>query len=309
MTDVCQYNCPYCLPGSLKNFTLKKSTISADGYGKIAKILSSIPISKIRFTGGEPLLRPDLNKIIDSWRRIIPYAEYAITTNAQLFPLKFNELALSGIDYVNVHIDTMKQEKYEKIMGKGNLEHILISIEKATEIFKKIKLNMVLQKGVNDEELFEFLKFSKKTGIMVRFIELMNTGSAQRYASEKFMSKKEAIEKINTFGFVEKIEKDKISDPAEKYIEKALNVEFGIIASESAPFCASCDRLRLGVNGVLKTCLYSSKGLDLLPALENQKNAIALEKKVTKVINNKVSLYSLFRSKEMKSFSMSEIGG
>ncbi|USN50609.1 MAG: radical SAM protein [Myxococcales bacterium] len=296
----CQLRCNYCDPP--QKFSNQKLSLSS--YQKLACALQTIPIEKIRFTGGEPLLRKELPSIVEIFSEYFPGSKRALTTNGLLFTKRAQSLWQAGLRHITFHLDSLNESRYANLMGKGSVASVLNAIEKAQAIGFETKLNMVVQQSNNDDELLDFLLMAKKYKLEVRFIELMNTGSAQDFVKENFLSGKKIIEKIKSYGEVIAMPRKHASDPAQQFYFSALNVNFGLIASDTQPFCENCNRLRLSASGKLYGCLYDSVGVDLLK--EDEKK---LEACIKQSVENKESFHPSLNKHRRRLFSMSQTGG
>lgn len=304
----CQYRCSYCLPGSVKPFAHKPNWLKRKDYASIANALASFPIRKVRFTGGEPLLRSDLCEIVSAFRASLPGAKLSLTTNAQHLQKAAEGLLDSGITSINVHIDTLVGSKYKNVMGNGDLDSILPSLFEIKPRLEELKINVVLQNGVNDDELVSFIAFSKEHKIEVRFIELMNTGSARDYVSKHFLSGKSALAILSRHYQLREIPRRHRSDPAALFEIPDLGIRFGLIASDTQPFCSACDRLRLTAEGTLKGCLYAPSGVPLAALVKAGASSEQMTKAIEQAIAGKKSFHPLVAGSE-HNFSMAEIGG
>jgi cyclic pyranopterin phosphate synthase len=304
--DHCQLRCKYCLPEAFPQFLSKKLWLSLSHYQKIALLLRRLPLAKIRFTGGEPLLRPDLPEIIRIFAQALPEIPLALTTNGLSFKKNLaHELKRVGLRGITFHLDTLKEQRYEKIMGKkGQVAQVLQAITTAQCLDLAPKINTVVQKHINDDELLNFLLFSQKINSEVRFIEIMNTGSAMSFAAKNFISGQEILSIISKNFHITPQPRVHKSDPAERFFIKDLNLYFGLIASDTRPFCAHCTRLRLSANGRLHTCLYDNAGTQL----NFNEDEEHLWNQITAKIDKKISLHPLSQAPR-RIFSMSQIGG
>lgn len=306
--DQCQLRCNYCLPQALDQFLAKETWLTLPQYEKIAKALLPLKIEKVRFTGGEPLLRKDLPAIIKIFGRIISNAKLAVTTNGLRFVSVAYQLVDSGISAVTFHLDTLKEERYKKIMGPGEITTVLKAISYAQKVGLKVKINMVVQKDLNDDELWDFLLLSQKLSVQVRFIELMNTGSARDFVSATFISGSDIINKISRHSRVIEKGRKQSTDPAELFFVEKLGIDFGLIASDTRPFCGNCNRLRLSADGRLRTCLYEPVGHGLGLKSQLMPSDEELMVNIMKVIAQKMSFHPA-QKKARSPFSMSQIGG
>jgi GTP 3',8-cyclase len=297
----CQLRCNYCLPNAF-DVVAKKFWLTKSDYKKIAVALRLFDIRKIRFTGGEPLLRPDLPTIIEEFSQVFFEIPKALTTNGLCFAALCTDLIRAGLNAVTFHLDTLKDHRYRGIMGRGQVKTVLDAIDLAKAHNLLVKLNVVVQKNINDDEIYDFLWWSKSTSIEVRFIELMNTGSAKDYVQKTFMSGAAILKKIQDRTRILPLARQNQHAPAETFFAPDLNIKFGLIASDTRPFCHSCDRLRLSADGHLRSCLYEPVGKRL-----NTDDEAALIREIKNVVGNKTSFHPSVR--KSADFSMAQIGG
>ncbi len=301
--DQCQLRCGFCLPDGPKNILPKSDWLTIEQYQKISLALKSFNIQKVRFTGGEPLLRPQLASIIEVFAKNIPQSVLSLTTNGLKFlPIK-EDLKRAGLKNLNFHLDTLDKNNYRRLMGQGSVDQVLTAIDEALALGFFTKINVVVQKGRNDHELRDFLKLSKKLNVEVRFIELMNTGSAKQYVQNTFLSGQDILTAIGGQEIIS-LGRKKPSDPAEIFWAKELDVKFGLIASDTKPFCQNCDRLRLSPNGELRTCLYQPVGQKIPHWLSIDE----MTKSIKDIILMKSSYHPALK-KDRRDFSMSQMGG
>lgn len=247
-------------------------------------------------------MRRELPSIVEIFRNDFKNAKVAITTNGLRFAEQASLLKNTGVDQITFHLDSLDQNKYRQHMGNGSVINIIEAIQLAKHLGFFVKLNMVVQKGINDDELGSFLWFSKEHNIPVRFIELMDTGSAKEHVQKHFMSGKEILLAINnTFPIISRGRTD-IHSPAEEFYASVLDIAFGLIASDTRPFCENCNRLRLSADGHLRGCLYETQGLPLIEHPEEMANLIRIK------TLQKESFHPLQR-KNRPNFSMAHIGG
>jgi cyclic pyranopterin phosphate synthase len=301
----CQLRCGYCLPDARPKFLDKKHWLSLADYQKIARVLQDFSLAKIRFTGGEPLLRPDLPQIVSIFSQTLPKIPLALTTNG----LRFNKncaqnLKYAGLSTITFHLDTLVPDRYEKIMGKGQVITVLDALKRAQDLGFKTKINTVVQKDLNSSELREFLLLSKKLGVEVRFIEIMNTGSAAGFVAHNFISGSDILSLLAQDFNLRPLARIHESDPAEGFFVEELGLRFGLIASDTRPFCQNCTRLRLSADGRLHTCLYDNDAEQL--NFENDEESIKASIKAK--IARKTSLHPLVQLPR-RIFSMSQTGG
>lgn len=299
--EQCQLECGYCRP-SLAKVTAKSARLTPEHYARLAEALVELQPRKLRFTGGEPLLREELAEIVAGFRRWLPAVPLAVTTNGALLPARLPELVSAGLSSATVHVDSLRPERYRELMGGGELSLALEGVAAAKERLGRVKLNVVVQRGRNDDELDDFLDWSEREGVEVRFIELMNTGSAVEFTRAHFLSGAEVVRRLGG----RPVPRREPGDPAALF--RVPGVTFGVIASDSAPFCGACDRLRLSASGVLRTCLYAPSGLDLGGLLRAGAGKRQLASALRVTLSMKRSHHPS-QQVERAPFSMAAVGG
>ena len=279
ITDVCNYKCTYCLPqGYKKTPGDNRSFMSAEELSRLAKALSELGVCKIRLTGGEPTVRKDFFNILKDMKQNSKIEKVTMTTNGYRLDKIAKKLHESGLDGINISIDSLERETFKNLTGHDRLPEILTGIKTLQDLdFKSIKVNAVLLKGINDTEKdFEiFSNFIKDNKIDFRFIELMQTGDNKDYFKKNHVSAKifkDYLEKNNwlyqTYG--------KDAGPALNYIHPDFEGKFGVIAPYSKDFCKSCNRLRITARGDLRLCLFGNTGTSIRHLLQkdNQKDEL-----------------------------------
>jgi GTP 3',8-cyclase len=308
LLEQCQLRCGYCLPGAAQSFTDKGRWLRASDYARLAPHLAARGVDKLRFTGGEPLLRDDVAEVVAAFRRALPGADLALTTNGQRLDRHLDKLAAAGLDRLTVHLDTLKPERYVELMGPGLPDEVLALSLAAKGRLGEVKLNMVAQRGLNHDELLDFLALSRETGLEVRFIELMNTGSAPEHVQRAFISGAELLAGLRAHRPVSALPRRRASDPAALYRCDDDGTVFGIIASDTEPFCERCDRLRLTAEGRLKGCLYQPGGVPLGEALRAGASDEALRELLDAGLDDKRPWHPSV-AEERPAFSMADVGG
>ncbi len=258
LTDRCNLNCIYCNPNGKLTYTEKSDLLTFEEIERTVDIFTSLGVNKIRLTGGEPLARKNINDLfvrLNEIKKRKPF-ELAITTNGLLLEDKIEELKDSGLERVNISLDSLNPYSFARITGSDELITVLKSINKAVQLGIKVKLNTVVIKGINDSELLEFCKFSIDNGINVRFIEFMPF-SNNGWNNEKFIRTDEMLELIRSKYTLEKL--PDTNSPAVDYQISGTNGKISFINSISDHFCSTCNRLRITPNGMLKLCLFSSQ--------------------------------------------------
>jgi len=261
LLDACNMNCLYCMPDE-KEFMAKKSWVSGEELCEISSKLVVYGIDEIRLTGGEPLLRPDFRTIVNGLDKL-PLSKFGLTTNGIHLERELEFLKGTSLKHLNISLDSLNKENFERITQTNTFSRVYHSIVKAHSMGFKVKVNAVLLKGINDseEELDRFVEFSQKTGIEVRFLELMRIGVANNYFEKHFISAGEIIKRLKLKNQLEDKEVPKDSTSFNFYLSNGG--EIGFIASESRPFCGHCSRLRIGADGALRPCLFMDHGVSL----------------------------------------------
>ena len=271
ITDVCNYKCTYCLPqGYKKTPGDTRSFMTAEEISRLAKALSELGVCKIRLTGGEPTVRKDFFNSLKDIKQNSKIEKVTMTTNGYRLDKIAKQLHESGLDGINISIDSLNRKTFQNLTGHDRLQEILNGIKILQDLdFKSIKVNAVLLKGINDtnKDFEEFSNFIKNTKIDFRFIELMQTGDNKNYFKKNHVSAKifkDYLKKNNwlyqTYG--------KDAGPALNYIHPDFGGKFGVIAPYSKDFCKTCNRLRITARGDLRLCLFGNTGTSIRHLLQ-----------------------------------------
>lgn len=302
LIDTCNYRCGYCMPEETFDksyqFLKPEQRLSFDEIIKAVKAFAKLGVNKIRLTGGEPLLRKNLPQLVESIRKIEGILDIALTTNGQLLDRHLESLIDSGLDRINISLDTLNPEVYYQNSGKkGTLAPVLKAIDNATNSrLKSVKLNCVLQEGVNSSNYLDLLKKYQDTRVQVRFIEFMDVGNKNKWNINKVVPFAEIYKQINKKWPLESMDQNYYGEVASRYKYQNHQGEIGFINSISQPFCGECTRARLSADGKLYTCLFANKFHDLKPIIKNQ-NSLDLESEIIKIWTNRNDRYSELRNK------------
>ncbi|MDU6878418.1 GTP 3',8-cyclase MoaA [Clostridium tepidum] len=304
VTDRCNLRCIYCMP---PEGILKKDHNDIMRYEEIFNVIktaSLLGIDKVRFTGGEPLILKNIDKLIYNTSKISSIRDIAMTTNAVLLEDRVEDLKKAGLKRLNISLDSLKKDRFRSITRGGDINKVFKSIEKSLSIgMRPIKINTVIMKGINDDEIEEFMNLTKEYPISVRFIELMPIGEGRKLYKDSYMSSEEIISKNRDFI---PVETDK-SSTALLYKFKESKENIGFISPMSCKFCSGCNRVRLTSEGTLKPCLHSEKEVNLRDYIENEQ---AILSKMNEVIYNKPLEHHMIEEKESNSKKMMyQIGG
>jgi len=274
LTDKCNMKCIYCMPTGNIKWINSKEILNFKEITRIVSILAKLGITKIRLTGGEPLLRPSLDTLISDLIKIENIETISMTTNGFLLEENINQLKLAGLNSLNISLDTFREERFRTLNGISNLNKVLRGIKKARELGIKIKINTVIIRNWNDDEIINFVKFARDMDLTVRFIEFMPLDGSGIWNYNLVMPKKEIIKIIESnFHNVIMLDKNNYStsDPAAIYNFEDKLGKIGFISSITEPFCSNCDRIRLTSDGRFLTCLFEKEGYDLKKMIRNTK--------------------------------------
>ncbi|ENK1242413.1 GTP 3',8-cyclase MoaA [Clostridium botulinum] len=304
VTDRCNLRCIYCMP---PEGVLKKDHDDIMRYEEIfnvVKTASLLGMDKIRFTGGEPLILKNIDNLIYNTSQLSSIKDIAMTTNAIFLEDRIDDLKKAGLKRVNISLDSLKKDKFKSITRGGDINKIFKGIEKSLLLgMTPIKINTVIMKGINDDEIDDFMNLTKEYPISVRFIELMPIGEGRKLYKDSYISSEEIISKHRDFI---PVKRDK-SSTAILYKFKGAKENIGFISPMSCKFCSGCNRVRLTSEGTLKPCLHSEKEVNLKDYVENEQ---ALLSKMNEAIYNKPLEHHMIEEKESKSKKMMyQIGG
>lgn len=271
LTDRCNLNCIYCSPLKKSQFLGRDEVLRYEEIAKVVSLFVRAGIRKLRLTGGEPLIKRNLAKLIKMLKRINGLEEIAMTTNGVYLNLLAGELKKAGLDRVNVSLDTLKKEKFRHITGSDHFEDVWAGIERSIEIgLQPVKLNVILMKGINDEEITDFARLTLKRPLVVRFIELFPTNKRSNKLAGSLIKGEDARKKISgEFGEINKISDVRGNGPAEYYKIKDSSGAIGFISNASEDFCGECNRIRVDCAGRVSPCLFSGYIYDLRPLLRS----------------------------------------
>lgn len=274
VTDKCNMKCVYCMPQHNIKWFEDKEILSFQEIVRITSIFADLGINKIRITGGEPLLRPCLENLITDLKKISKIKTISMTTNGMLLEEKIDQLSSAGITSLNISLDTFSEERFKTLNGIANLNRVIKGIQKARDLGLKIKINTVVIRNWNDDEIINFAKFARDYNVLVRFIEFMPLDGTGIWNNDLVVSKNEIINKISS-NFMDifplKDSNYHCSDPETIYNFADGKGKIGFISSITEPFCNNCDRVRLTSDGKFLTCLFDQKGYDLKSLIRSGK--------------------------------------
>jgi len=269
VTDRCNLRCRYCMPEQDYVWLPRQSILTFEEIARLVGVFTSLGVAKIRLTGGEPLLRHDLPTLTAMLAGTATVRDLALTTNGVLLARHAASLKQAGLGRVTVSLDTLRADRMRELARSDRHADVLEGIAAARAAGFPLKLNTVVMRGVNDDELVDLIEFARSHEAEVRFIEYMDVGGATGWSAEQVVSQREMLEGLSArYGPITPITAGDVSAPAERF-RLTDGTTFGIVASTTAPFCRSCDRSRLTADGTWFLCLYAEQGTDLREPLRS----------------------------------------
>ena len=269
VTDRCNFRCPYCMPRERyhEHYKFLKSSqrLTFEEIVRLTRLFLQLGVRKLRITGGEPLLRPGLADLIGDLTTLPGIEDVALTTNGVLLPQHASELRAAGLGRVTVSLDSLDPAVFARMAGDlGSPEEVLAGIAAAQRAgLAPIKVNAVVQRGVNDHTVLALLEHFRGSGVTVRLIEYMDVGNRNEWQREQVVPSQELLQQIHARWPLAPLQRDFVGEVAERHAYADGQGEVGFISSVSQPFCGDCSRARLSSDGVLYTCLFATQGLDL----------------------------------------------
>src|SRR3989441_154819 len=265
VTDRCNMRCRYCMPEDEYVWLPRESILTFEEIERLVRVFSGLGVDKVRLTGGEPLLRHELATLVAMLNQVRGITDLALTTNGLLLAREAEALRRAGLARVTVSLDTLRPERMREFAKSSRHDDVVAGIEVARQVgFQRLKLNTVVVRGFNDDEVADLIEFGRSHDAEVRFIEYMDVGGATRWTRDQVVPQREILERLaRRYGSVEPVGTPE--SPAAPAVRFRLpdGTVFGVIASVTAPFCGSCDRSRLTADGTWFLCLYAAQGVDL----------------------------------------------
>ena len=316
--DRCNFRCPYCMPQHTfhDGYRFLKSTerLSFEEIVRLARLAASLGVRKLRITGGEPLLRPNLTDLVGDLSTLPGIEDVALTTNGILLAKYATELKAAGLSRITVSLDSLDPEVFAKMSGGfGGVNEVLEGIEAAqTAGLAPIKVNAVIQRGVNDHTALQLVERFRGSGVIVRFIEYMDVGNRNEWREHLVVPSRDLVKEINARWPIEPCERNYHGEVAERYRFTDGSGELGFISSVTQPFCSDCSRARLSSDGTLYTCLFATVGTDLRGPLRAGASDGELAELLTGIWQRRTDRYSEQRTRlpaAGKKVEMFHIGG
>ena len=309
VTDACNFQCQYCLPDGYQRPAERPALLSIEEITRLLASLSELGIEKVRLTGGEPTLRPDLIPMIESLAALPDISTIALSTNGFRLKKLASDLINAGLSSANISVDSLKPERFKKLTGQDRLSDVMQGIFTLFELgLTAVKINTVLLKDFNFQELSAFLELVKETPLTVRFIELMYTESSEHIFDNNHISSSLVVDYLSKEGWSEN-PRELLSGPAREFSHPDYSGKVGVIAPYSKGFCQHCNRLRVDSDGNLYLCLFDEGRYPLRPFLQADSQRKELQEAVQEHILNKPLQHRLEQRIYGKTSSLSVIGG
>lgn len=315
ITDRCNFRCLYCMPAEGMIWVPREDVLTFEEIERIARLcIENYGFNGIRLTGGEPTVRAQLPLLINRLSEIVnpetkAPVDLAMTTNGATLASMAFDLHKAGLNRINISCDSLNRAKFAEITRRDQLDKVLSGIEAAKEAgFEPVKLNVVVMRGINDDEIIDFVNFGRKYGVSPRFIEFMPLDADDNWSFDKVVPSEEIIETISSVFDIEKL--DNHSDPASRYKIVDSSDEFGVIPTVTNAFCATCDRIRLTAEGQLRTCLFSVDEFDLRSLMRSGGSDADLAAEIERAVGLKWAGHQIGNVNFLRpQRSMSQIGG
>lgn len=308
LTEACNFRCSYCLPDGYQADG-RPRFLTVDEIGRLVRGFAALGMHKIRLTGGEPSLRRDLDQVIETVARVPGIRKVAITTNGTLLPRRLPGWHRAGLTALNVSMDSLDRERFHAITGHDRLPEIQQGLDMAQALgVPSIKLNAVLLRGLNDDELPRWMEYLRERPLSVRFIELMRTGDNEAYFQRHHLRAGHLQAQLLAAGWSE-CPRAADAGPAREYSHPAHRGRIGIIAPYSRDFCQGCNRLRVTAKGDLRLCLFGEFGVPLRPLLQSDDDQHLLVARISTQLGLKAAGHGLHQGRTGLTPHLASIGG
>ena len=321
LLDQCNFRCPYCMPENEYHaefeFLRKSQRLTYEEILKVARAAAGLGVSKMRLTGGEPLLDKNIAELVGGLADIPGVNDLALTTNAMLLAPMARTLADAGLHRVTISLDSLDPEIFRHMSGgRGDLEKVLEGLRAAEAAgLDPIKINVVVQRGVNDHTVLDLLEHFRGTGHIVRLIEFMDVGNRNHWRFDQVVPSRQLLEQVQARWPLRRMDQNYPGEVAHRYEYEDGQGEIGFISSVTEPFCGDCSRARLSADGMLYTCLFANRGTDLRESLRNGADDEELKSILSQIWLQRADRYSELRRPEtaeahvLRKVEMYRIGG
>ncbi|MEC0183166.1 GTP 3',8-cyclase MoaA [Paenibacillus peoriae] len=316
--DRCNFRCRYCMPEEIFGhdypFLPKEKILTFEEITRLSRIFVSLGVTKLRITGGEPLLRKNLSSLIHSLNQLEGVEDIAMTTNGVFLPKYAAELREAGLERVTVSLDSLDDERFRQMNGgKSSVKAVLDGIDAAAQAGMQVKINMVVQKGFNDQDIVPMADYFQKKEHILRFVEFMDVGNTNGWKLDQVVSKQQILHTIHEQMPLEPVPPQYTGEVATRYRYRDREGEIGIISSVTDAFCSTCTRARISAEGSLYTCLFASQGYELRTMLRSEQSDDEIRAYIERVWRGRTDRYSEERlthtQRTLSKIEMSHIGG
>ncbi len=308
VTDRCNFRCQYCMPEEGLDWLNRSDLLSFEEIERLSRVLiERAGVTSIRLTGGEPTVRARLSELV---KRLAAFdVDLSMTTNGATLDLLATELKSAGLNRINISLDTLQRERFIELTRRDELASVLSGIDAAVDAgFSPVKVNAVLMRGINDDEIVDFLKLGREKGVTIRFIEFMPLDAQGEWSNNRVVTYNEILERASEHFEFEPVKRG--SSPAERFAYTDGQGEFGVIASVTEPFCDSCDRIRLTADGQVRNCLFGLDHVDVRALLRGGATDDELVTAVAGEVDRKWAGHAIGQVHFLRpSKSMSQLGG
>ena len=319
VTDKCNFRCPYCMPEEIFHekyeFMSRKMLLSFEEITRLTRIFVRLGAVKVRLTGGEPLMRREIEKLVAELAQVEGVEDLAMTTNAYFLPEKAQILRDAGLQRLTISLDSLDDAVFREMNGdRAGVDDVLKGVEAAEQAgFSPLKINAVVKRGINDHTLVDLARYFKDRGHILRFIEYMDVGTMNGWNMQDVVTADEIISIIDAALPLEVLPPNYDGEVANRYRFRDGGGEIGVIASVTKPFCGACNRMRLSADGKMYTCLFTAEGIDLKTPLREGASDDDLESIVRGTWGKRIDRYSEERSElsepREEKIEMYKIGG
>jgi cyclic pyranopterin phosphate synthase len=311
VTDACNIRCRYCMPATVNSFLPQSKLLSFDAIERMVRVLVTAGVRKVRLTGGEPLMRPDLDQLVNRLHRIEGLDQLAMTTNGMMLAGMIDGLVSAGLTHINISLDTLREEAFRQISRRDGIDRVLEGIESALKADLVVRLNALVLRDINLEDCIPLVEFARERNIFIRFIEFMPLDADRNWSQDQVVSGDELRAHIESrFGSLTSLGRCDPSQPATDYGFADGRGGIGFIDPVSKPFCESCNRLRLTADGKLRNCLFGREEWDVRAAINAGESDERLYEIASDCIKNKFAAHGISTSSfKQPERAMYQIGG
>ncbi|MGI9616248.1 MAG: GTP 3',8-cyclase MoaA [Acidimicrobiales bacterium] len=308
VTDRCNFRCQYCMPSEGMEWLNRSDLLTFEEIARVARVLvEHCGVSSIRLTGGEPMVRARLSVLVAQLAEL--GVDLSMTTNGATLAQSADDLKAAGLERINISLDTLRADRFLELTRRDSLDAVLDGIDAAVRVgFEPVKVNAVLMRGINEDEVIDFLDLGRNKGVTVRFIEFMPLDAQGEWSAERVVSYNEILSVASEYFDFDPIERG--TSPAERFVYRDGAGEFGIIASVSEPFCDTCDRIRLTAEGQIRNCLFALDHVDVRRILRGGGSDDDLIAAIAGEVDRKWAGHAIGQVHFLRpSKSMSQLGG